>query len=267
MGQKYEGTLIIQTTNDYSPVGSQTLAALENSAFSDDILSGKSLYSQNGQLLKGSFVDGWPIEISTEEKMDAFTTLENVGRYVKYTGTASQGGGTPAPVNPIAVGDTITQLYFDTTKTPDFSLLDWSGAVDDGNGAKILVLMNGQGLSDIDAPLYIYKIDNSHPEISSLQGAIYQLVVDFSAIYTHCSSAADEALCETELGATPNQWNLSGNSITFGQIVVAVVNQQDVWGAYVSKDGQWTSGAKYTSGQVYKVVQNGDIAELKEIQY
>lgn len=261
MGQKYEGTLIIQTTNDYSPVGSQTLAALENSAFSDDILSGKSLYSQNGQLLKGSFVDGWPIEIGTEEEMDAFATLDNVERYVKYV----ENNASVQP-EPIVVGDTITQLYFNTSVVPDFSLLDWSKA-EDVEGMPTLALINSDGLSAGQAHLRIVRADNTL--IPTLHGIMYQLqnsVADGTNLYIQCAPE-DVAFCE-ENGITPNQWIAESNPFPFdADVVVSVVNQQDIWGAYISKDGQWTSGAKYTSGQVYKVVQNGDIAELKEIQY
>lgn len=261
MGQKYEGTLIIQTTNDYSPVGSQTLAALENSAFSDDILSGKSLYSQNGQLLKGSFVDGWPIEIGTEEEMDAFATLDNVERYVKYV----ENNASVQP-EPIVVGDTITQLYFNTSVVPDFSLLDWSSA-EDVEGMPTLALINSDGLSAGQAHLRIVRADNTL--IPTLKGTMYQLqnsVADGTNLYIQC--APEDVAFVEENGITPNQWIVESNPFPFdADVVVSVVNQQDIWGAYISKDGQWTSGAKYTSGQVYKVVQNGDIAELKEIQY
>ncbi len=264
MGQKYEGTLIIQTTNDYSPVGSQTLAALENSAFSDDILSGKSLYSQNGQLLKGSFVDGWPIEIGTEEKMDAFTTLENVGRYVKYTGTASQGGGTPAPVNPIAVGDILEStaagdaghpiLYLNTDVTPDFSQFPDEEMA--GNEGYALLTLDENGGN---TPFVVAQKMSIGTDIA------YAIIASETSLYAY-----SETLDASSAGLSAWGWQVTSPAIISkwgGEAKVTAVNQQDVWGAYVSKDGQWTSGAKYTSGQVYKVAQNGDIAELKEIQY
>lgn len=266
MGQKYEGTLIIQTNDYYSPVGSRVLAPLSNPASADDIANGKGLYDGNGVLLNGSFIDGWPLEISTEEDMDAFITLENVGRYVKYTGTASQGGGAPAPVNPIAVGDTITQLYFDTTKTPDFSLLDWSNA-ENVEGMEIIALVNSEGLTAGQAPLCVVKMTNS--TLGGIVNEVYILQCNIESdnnLYYQCTPEDVEFLVQN--GATPNQWLTTNEPFVLEkEVVVSVVNQQDIWGAYISKDGQWTSGAKYTSGQVYKVVQNGDIAELKEIQY
>ena len=168
MGQRYEGTLIIQTSDYYSPVGSRVLESLSNPASADDIANGKGLYDGNGVLLNGSFIDGWPLEISTEEEMDAFITLENIGRYVKYMGTASQGGGTPAPVNPIAIGDEITKLYFDTTKTPDFSLLDWSNAEENESmsGSFILTLLRSQNFSDQRGIVSAVKI----PAGTTMQG-------------------------------------------------------------------------------------------------
>lgn len=264
MGQRYEGTLIIQTSDYYSPVGSRVLASLSDPASADDIANGKGLYDGNGVLLNGSFIDGWPLEISTEEEMDAFITLENVGRYVKYMGTASQGGGTPAPVNPIAVGDILQStaegdgghpiLYLNTDVTPDFSQFPDEEMA--GNEGYALLTLDENGGN---TPFVVAQ------KMSMGTGIAYAIIASETPLYAY-SETSDAS----SAGLSAWGWQVTSPAIISkwgGEAKVTAVNQQDVWGAYVSKDGQWTSGAKYTSGQVYEVIQNGDAVEFKAIQY
>lgn len=252
MGQRYEGTLIIQTNDYYSPVGSKVLTPVENPASSDDVIPGKGLYDSNGNYIGGSLVDGWPVEIDTEEGMDAFITLENVNRYAKYTGTSSGTGGPITPVNPIEIGDTLTELYYNEAVEPDLSLLDWSNA--ETTSADTRVLLIGQANS---------------PKIYATKEAAWGGAT--GDIYTITRTDSNGLLWVSENARTlygaPQGW-VAENCKDFN-FVVNAVNQQDVWGAYISKDGQWTGGttSKYTSGQIYQVIQQGESAELKPVQY
>ena len=56
MGQKYEGTLIIQTNDDYSPTGDYRLESISSLASEEDILKGKKAYGAQGMVLNGSYV-------------------------------------------------------------------------------------------------------------------------------------------------------------------------------------------------------------------
>ena len=56
MGQKYEGTLIIQTNDNYSPTGEYRLEPIPNLASEEDILKGKKAYGAQGVVLNGSYV-------------------------------------------------------------------------------------------------------------------------------------------------------------------------------------------------------------------
>lgn len=56
MGQKYEGTLIIQTNDNYSPTGEYRLESIPNLASEEDILKGKKAYGAQGVVLNGSYV-------------------------------------------------------------------------------------------------------------------------------------------------------------------------------------------------------------------
>lgn len=263
MGQRYEGTLIIQTSDYYSPVGSRVLASLSNPASADDIANGKGLYDGNGVLLNGSFIDGWPLEISTEENMDAFITLENVGRYVKYMGTASRGGGTPVPVNPIADGDIIEAVYFNTSVTPDLSAFDFNNPDSETSGG-------GSAVRRIN----FFKVSLGSDSLDVQIAAMYPDGLEGDVIYVIGAGDWSSYMYSESTKYKPSsyglkQWGWTSSTLLegIGQFTVSNVKNQDIWGSYVSKDGLWSNGSKYTSGQVYKVVQNGDIVELKEIQY
>ena len=56
MGQKYEGTLIIQTNDNYSPTGEYRLESIPDLASEEDILKGKKAYGAQGGVLNGSYV-------------------------------------------------------------------------------------------------------------------------------------------------------------------------------------------------------------------
>ena len=56
MGQKYEGTLIIQTNDNYSPTGEYRLESIPDLASEEDILEGKKAYGAQGVVLNGSYV-------------------------------------------------------------------------------------------------------------------------------------------------------------------------------------------------------------------
>lgn len=56
MGQKYEGTLIIQTNDNYSPTGEYRLESISSMASEEDILKGKKAYGAQGVVLNGSYV-------------------------------------------------------------------------------------------------------------------------------------------------------------------------------------------------------------------
>ena len=56
MGQKYEGTLIIQTNDNKSPTGEYRLESIPDLASEEDILKGKKAYGAQGVVLNGSYV-------------------------------------------------------------------------------------------------------------------------------------------------------------------------------------------------------------------
>ena len=226
---------------------------------SDYIAPGKTMYDFTGELQVGNGSKVNPYIASTVDEMATYLTSTYKGAFVKYTGETVSVGGAQVPVNPIAVGDTVSTLYFNTSVTPDFSLLDWSNAEDVGR-MSMLALVNGEGLSGDQTPLRVIRMDNTL--IPTLQGTIYQLQnnsANGNTFYTQCAPE-DVASCEEE-EITPNQWIAESNPFPFeADVVVSAVNQQDVWGAYISKDGQWTSGGgeSYVKNAIYQVTEDGD---------
>lgn len=171
--------------------------------------------------------------INQDLTADGFTP--KAGAYYRHTGTG--GGGTPAPVNPIAVGDTISTLYFDTTKTPDFSSLDWENADDtaDEDVRKIGLIELSPAMGESYSEKRVTANYNTRTKEYFL--ALWGLI---------------------PLWSSPSGWNANiGNSYDLTSMgvesfEVIEVKHQDIWGAYISKDGQWTSGGSaYTTGAIY----------------
>ena len=89
MGQKYEGTLIIQTNDNYSPTVESVLTPLSNQADAAKVLRGYSVYDAYGNVINGVGELGSienPIIAKTEEEMDKLNVSEFFGKFVKYVG-------------------------------------------------------------------------------------------------------------------------------------------------------------------------------------
>lgn len=180
--------------------------------------------------------------------LDNKATILSASEGVSYQITEEGNGGAQIPINPIAVGDTIEQLYYNEAVEPDLSLLDWSNA--ETTSADTRVLLIGQANS---------------PKIYATKEAAWGGVT--GDIYTITRTDNNSLLWVSENARTlygaPQGW-VAKNCKGFNFIVNAV-EQQDIWGAYISKDGQWKSGgSKVVSGEV-KILgldQQGQLSPL-----
>lgn len=143
------------------------------------------------------------------------------------------------PINPIAVGDVLTRLYFAQDITPDFALLDWSNAIEEGGVSK-LVLMAGEKVNSADETVnYDLLVIGKISAGTELEGYTFTKdnyilradALDNSTIYITEEYAQ---LAETKAG-----WQVSYCNIN--NVTVTSVSQQDIWGKYISKDGDWES--------------------------
>lgn len=156
------------------------------------------------------------------------------------------------PENPFTVGDEIptnSYIYIDTSITPDLSKIDWSGFVSDGSG----------GLSPL-APLESFQLMQFPQSMAlpafgiKLNKPIYILMIG-EATYTQVDPSdvdklAGSSLIE-DLGGDMNTWIFYPEQVTHegsifkvplgnsGAVTLTDISDQDVWGAFISKDGRW----------------------------
>lgn len=170
-----------------------------------------------------------------------FTPVANT--YYRHTGTG--GGGTPAPVNPIAVGDTISKLYFDTTKEVDFSKFTYDQPFGDDIPTGVAVLLSSQQNVNI--------LTANDLSVAGMSGYVLMLMEKTSQTSTDVKQTflyASEAI--QDLGISQAGWQNGTSFDLLQENIISTVNAQDIWGAYISKDGQWTSGGSaYETGAIY----------------
>lgn len=93
MGQRYEGTLIIQTPDNYSPTGDYVLIPLGNQADPSEVLKGRSAYDSHGNVINGTGEFGTidnPIIVDNEAEMDSMNVSQYFGKFVKYIGPTTE---------------------------------------------------------------------------------------------------------------------------------------------------------------------------------
>lgn len=197
--------------------------------------------------------------------LDNKATVLSPSEGVSYQITEEGSGGTPAPVNPIEVGDTLTELYFDTTKTPDFSKFDWDNSTYSSGRFKGISFIDftiggitydllAIILSEDDFTTKGYSINLKQKSTTDLGNVLSTFYADYS-----------------ELGFDPSRygyekWGWQAEKyLPESSASVDALNHQDIWGEYISKDGQWKSGgSKIVSGEV-KILgldQQGQLSSL-----
>ena len=226
-------------------------------ANSDYMAPGKTAFDFTGNLQTGNGSKINPYLASTADEMAAYLTSSYKGAFVKYVGDTVAVGGTPAPVNPIAVGDILQStaagdeghpiLYLNTNITPDFSQFPDEQLQNEG-GYSLLDVLEGSNPSSF---LTAHKASQGND-------TVYMLAVSQTPIYAFSETMSPSIMQLEHWGwiysspFTVERWG--------GEAKVSSVNQQDVWGAYISKDGQWTSGGgeSYVKNAIYQVAEDGD---------
>lgn len=222
-------------------------------ANSDYIAPGKTAFDFTGNLQTGNGSKINPYIASTADEMATYLTSSYKGAFVKYTGETVAVGGTPSPANPISVGDTISKLYFDTTKEVDFSKFTYDQPFGDDIPTGVAILLSSQQNVNI--------LTANDLSVAGMSGYVLMLMEKTSQTSADVRQTilyASEAL--PDLGVSQAGWQ-SGASLDLLQgNTISIVNAQNVWGAYISKDGQWTSsgGESYVKNAIYQVAEDGD---------
>ena len=229
-----------------------------------------------------------PIIASTPEEMVALLTSDNVGKFVKYIGETrdfefSTPTGRNIPVNPVTVDNSVEKWYFDTSVTPDFAQFAWSDLSSSETESITLCTVAVPGTTSGDK--YILSVTR-FPKGSRFASSWPQLKEDAYTIripYTSPSFTGYVYVSTEELanqirhtGANPPQvhqgWMVkqgTWNKDDYGWWVTNV-SQQDVWGGYISKDGQWTAEVINTNLSLvkdafYKISEETDIVRYYEL--
>lgn len=229
-----------------------------------------------------------PIVASTPEEMVALLTSDNVGKFVKYIGETrdfefSTPTGRNIPVNPVTVDNSVEKWYFDTSVAPDFTQFAWSDLSSSETGSIMLCTVAVPGTTSGDK--YILKVER-FPKGSRFASSWPQLKEDAYTIRIPYTSPAFRgyAYISTEelanqirhTGANPPQvhqgWMVkqgTWNKDDYGWWVTNV-SQQDIWGGYISKDGQWTAeviniNLSLVKDAFYKISEETDIVRYYEL--
>lgn len=245
MGQIYNGTLIIQTKNYDSPTGDYTLLPLGNQAESGDVKEDKQGYDSVGNIIIGAYEGGYAGLISSYEEMDSYLTEENVGRILKYIGEEEKGN--LVPVNPYIVNQDASNQYINAAIDPMDNI---SQFVFDGQIGHMLGF-NEDGI--ILDTIKMVKIADGHYQLQyTVDGETFQTMWD--------NTLSDPWMGLKQIGTLERDkvyyWKSDmGNA--------SMVENQNAWGAYISKDGQWNLESKYKTNQTYIIEnQNGEIKAL-----
>lgn len=204
------------------------------------------------------------------QDLDNKATVLDTSKGVDYQIKEESGETAQVPVNPIEIGDRLTKFYFDTAKTPDFSSFDWTNPdyIDNNNNPLINIIQSEEhyndGKEDIGSDgIVVLRRDYSSKDPSNPYR--YTLVaIAWLILWTN-----DEYAYQQSPSYYPAPgWNYVGgpggviepdtNSTSadfasfIGSLTVKNIKYQDIWGAYISKDGQWKSGggSKAVSGEV-----------------
>lgn len=195
--------------------------------------------------------DIWSGWISKDGQWQKNAYKGEAGNYYRNIGE-----DTIRPINPIEVGETINKLYFNTSVTPDFTKVDWSEAVVEDDGQALVV---AQSNSDSEYPIAIYKMP-AGTEVESdivtvVEADVWGLVAAGTLVYGNPEYfRIVELLGNTELrdGFDANGWIKNGYyELDSSGVAYNTISQQDIWGAWISKDGKWTESSAFKSGGIY----------------
>lgn len=197
--------------------------------------------------------------------LDNKATVLSASEGMSYQIT-EEGGETQAPVNPLNNGDTITALYVNKNIQPDVNAFDWNNPDESGTSGgisyKYIYLFKAVDVGSTAVPTPFMIIENT---IDNGEGLITKLYsIEFKGgshnVYMFCATATPHDFgYDKYMGIT--EWGWLKDSVALGAgVVVSDVKYQDIWGAYISKDGQWKSGGSEV--KILGLDQQGQLSSL-----
>lgn len=197
--------------------------------------------------------------------LDNKATVLSTSEGMSYQIT-EEGGGTQAPVNPLNNGDTITALYVNKNIQPDVNAFDWNNpdesGTSDGISYKYIYLFKAVDVGSTTAPTPFMIIENTLDNGEGLITKLYSIEFKGGSgnVYMYCATATPQDFgFDKHMGIT--EWGWLKDSVALGAgVVVSDVKYQDIWGAYISKDGQWKSGGSEV--KILGLDQQGQLSSL-----
>ena len=126
------------------------LSALSTPASASDIKKGKQAYDETGSRITGTHEEPQnPWAPATEAEYKKLLVPSNVGNFFDYDNKITR-LKTLSVSDSLALGDSITGLYFDTTKTP--TVPDFSSGYEEGNEMRLKYLFKTSTMSEGPVP-------------------------------------------------------------------------------------------------------------------
>lgn len=146
-------------------------------------------------------------------------------------------------VNPIQVNDTITTLYFNHDIDPDFTKFDWSQAETIEEYGKLLTVMSGTQSANNVGLLRIEKLGAG----LTLEGTTLtkdNYLIRVQGKYNEDGTVVYMTDEYAQLIGVTAGWQSGNLFLHISSTTITSVSQQDIWGEYVSKDGEWINLAE-----------------------
>lgn len=138
------------------------LSALSTPASASDIKKGKQAYDETGSRITGTHEEPQnPWAPATEAEYKKLLVPSNVGNFFDYDNKITR-LKTLSVSDSLALGDSITGLYFDTTKTP--TVPDFSSGYEEGNEMRLKYLFKTSTMSEGPVPycgLFWYYVEDA----------------------------------------------------------------------------------------------------------
>ena len=228
-GYSWNGYFAFKNRNAQYGKEYYSLSKLSTPAAAKDILSGKQAYSDAGERIRGTYEPPQnPWAPSTESEYTKLLVPNNVGNFFDYDSKITRLESVSFS-DSLAVNDSITNLYFDTTKTP--TIPDFSSGYEEFEGNKLIYLFKTSATSEDSLPdcgLFWMQSD-------SFVG-LYYVTSANDLIYIYGST--------TEEDPTAMQWlldmNADGNPIGFtlptAETITSLNSDYNWNGVYVFKN-------------------------------
>ena len=207
------------------------LSALSTPASASDIKKGKQAYDETGSRITGTHEEPQnPWAPATEAEYKKLLVPSNVGNFFDYDNKITRLKNLSVS-DSLALGDSITGLYFDTTKTP--TVPDFSSGYEEGNEMRLKYLFKTSTMSEGPVPycgLFWYYAEDAGKTFIALAYA----ASNGSIKYVYGAPEADSEmtwLLSMNEGGDPTGFTLSTAE------TITSLNSDTNWnGAYVFKN-------------------------------